>query len=166
MNSNKFIVTIFLALILGFFSDVLSQDNEEREHVPENTYDPALAAAYGADDYGMRKFVMAFLYKGDNTEVDSARSASLQMAHLENITRMAREGKLVLAGPFFGNGDLRGIYIFNIENLKEAEVLTGSDPAIQAGVLRMELLEWYGSAALVGLNEISEKVTKKKITDR
>ena len=130
-----------------------------------STYDAEKAAQYGADDYGMKKYVMAFLKKGPNRDLDSARAAELQMAHMENITRMAKEEKLVLAGPFFGDGALRGIYVFNVSSIEEAEALTNSDPAIQAGSLEMELLEWYGSAGLMGLNEIHKSLEKASIAE-
>ena len=128
-------------------------------------YDPELAAKYGADDYGMKKYVLAFLKRGPNQDLDSLKKMELQAAHMANITRMAEEGKLVLAGPFFGNDDLRGIYIFDVQSIKEAEDLTNSDPAIQEGSLVMELKEWYGSAALVGVNETHNSLMKKQITD-
>jgi hypothetical protein len=72
---------------------------------------------------------------------------------------------LVLAGPFFGNDDLRGIYIFDVQSLQEAEDLTNSDPAIEAGSLVIELKEWYGSAALVGVNETHKSLMKKQIAE-
>jgi uncharacterized protein YciI len=78
---------------------------------------------------------------------------------------MAEEGKLVLAGPFMDGGDLRGIYIFDVETIKEAEELTNSDPSIQAGVLSMELKEWYGSAAIMAINDIHSSLSKKGITE-
>ena len=73
-----------------------------------------------------------------------------------------KDGKLVVAGPFFGNGDLRGLYIFNVKTIEEAEALTNSDPAIQAGSLIMELHPWYGSAALMKVNEIHEMLPRKE----
>jgi len=109
---------------------------------------------------------MAFLKKGPNRDLNKDSAMKLQMAHLKNINRLAEEGKLVLAGPFFGSQDLRGIYIFNVESIVEAEELTNTDPAIKAGSLEMELLEWYGSAALVGLNDIHNTLAKKGITDQ
>jgi len=127
-------------------------------------YDSLRAAEYGADQYGMKKYIMAFLKKGPNRNLDSADAVELQIAHLENIGRMAEEGKLVLAGPFFGDGDLRGIYIFNVESIEEAERLTNTDPAIQAGSLLMELKEWYGSAGLMAVNEIHKSLSKSEIT--
>ena len=126
-------------------------------------FDSVRAQKVGADQYGMKKYVMAFLKKGPNRDLDSARAVELQSAHMENIGRMANEGKLVLAGPFFGNGDLRGIYIFDVQSLGEAEALTNSDPAIQAGSLEMELKEWYGSAALMEVNQIHSQIAKINI---
>jgi len=121
-------------------------------------YDSVLAHELGADNYGMKQYVMAFLLRGDSSSSDSAEAARLQRAHLENITRMAEEGILLLAGPFLDNTDIRGIYIFNVTSLEEAEELTSSDPAIKAGVLKMELHPWYGSAALQKLNEMHARI--------
>lgn len=142
-------------------------DIREKEipEVAEITYDSLKALKYGADDYGMKIFVMAFLKRGPNRDLDSARAAELQMAHLKNIQRMAGEGKLVLAGPFLGGGDLRGIYIFDVGSIEEAEELTKTDPAIQAGSLVMELKEWYGSAGLLALADIHKSLTRKSIVD-
>lgn len=78
---------------------------------------------------------------------------------------MAANGKLVLAGLFLDDGDLRGIYIFNVGSVSEAEALTRSDPAIQAGSLTMELKEWYGPAALINVNQINQGYARKSITD-
>ena len=41
----------------------------------------------------MKKYVMAFLKKGPNRDLDSAHANELQIAHLKNINRMAEEGK-------------------------------------------------------------------------
>ncbi len=143
---------------LGNMPYVKSQQSEVN-----SAYDSIKAKKYGADKYGMKKYVFAFLKKGPNRELDSAKAMALQMAHMENIGKMAEAGKLVLAGPFFGDGDLRGIYIFNVSSIEEAEELTNSDPAIKAGSLKMELIEWYGSAALMEVNELHNILSKVKM---
>lgn len=125
-------------------------------------YDAALAKRLGADDMGMRKYVMAFLKRGPNRPKDPAEAQKLQAAHMANIGRMAKEGKLIVAGPFMDNGELRGIYIFNVESVAEAEALTKTDPAIQAGSLAMELHPWYGSAALQETTAIHNRIAKQK----
>ncbi len=127
-----------------------------------NTYDAELANKYGADDYGMKKYVMAYLKRGPNRSQDSATRVQLQRAHLDNIIKMAEEGKLVLAGPFLDDGDVRGIYIFNVETVEEAEALTNTDPAIKAGSLVMELHPWYGSAALMEISNLHKKISKQQ----
>ncbi len=126
-------------------------------------YDSTHAASLGADDYGMKSYIMAFLYRGSNTITDTAVTNKLQRAHLDNIQRMAKAGDLVLAGPFLDNAPLRGIYIFNTQSLDTAKAWTESDPAIQQNWLRMELKPWYGSAALMELNDRHKLVAKKGI---
>lgn len=128
----------------------------------ENGVDNDLATQLGADEYGMKMYVMAFLKKGRKRwMIDSATANKLQKEHMDNIKRLAEEGKLVVAGPFEDNTDLRGIYIFDVKTIEEAQQLCATDPAIKAESLTMELHPWYGSAALMKVNEIHKKITKK-----
>ena len=122
-------------------------------------YDAALAQQLGADKNGMKHYVMAFLKSGPNRNQDAAEAQALQKAHMDNIHRLANEGKLVLAGPFMDKGELRGIYIFDVTTIEEAQKLTETDPAIKAGRLVMELHPWYGSAALMQVNATHNKLT-------
>ncbi|MBK7981990.1 MAG: hypothetical protein IPK06_18670 [Ignavibacteriae bacterium] len=149
-------INICLLLVL-VTSLTFSQTNTEVK------YDSVKAQKYGADEYGMKKYVMAFLKRGPNKDIDSTKRAELMNAHLTNIFRLADEGKLVLAGPFLNDGELRGIYIFDVENLDEAKKLTETDPAIQQETLSMELIPWYGTAALMEVNELSKTLVKKSI---
>jgi uncharacterized protein len=140
---------------------VKNENDKTAEHVI--TYDSILAEQLGADTYGMKQYVMAFLKTGPNRDQDSATAAQLQRAHLDNIFRLADEGKLILAGPILDKGEIRGIYVFNVTTIEEAAELTSTDPAIKAGRLVMELHPWYGSAALMQVVEISKRITKEKI---
>ncbi|QCK14365.1 YciI family protein [Mangrovivirga cuniculi] len=141
---------LYTTLVLLFFltTGITAQNN------PVIAYDSLSTESLGADDYGMKKYVMAFLKKGPNRNQSEQEAAELQQAHLENIKRMAQNGDLVLAGPFTDDGDIKGIYIFNVETIEEAKKLTETDPAVKAGRLIMELHTWYGTAALLKVNEI------------
>ena len=159
----KFLGTLFL---LSLFS-IVSCQREDKVCEDESTleeYDKDYADLLGADEYGMRPYVMAILKSGDNRPTDKTISDSLLQAHLSNIKRMADEGVLVLAGPFYEDStDHQGIYIFNVETIEEARELTNSDPAIQYGSLKMELHKWYGSAALLEINSIHKQISKTDI---
>ena len=155
---------LFVVIFASCSSHTTNEKNNDM--LGENTslsYDSLRAAKLGADQYGMKKYVIAFLKKGPNRDLDDKRRNELQQAHMENIGRMAEAGKLVLAGPFFGDGELRGIYIFDTASIEEAQQLSNSDPAIKAGSLVMELKEWYGSAALMEVNEIHTSIAKINI---
>jgi len=162
---------LFLALGAGLLyacqptatAEAPKKDKTTEVEVEETGYDAELAEAVGADQYGMRQYVMAFLKAGPNRSQDSTEAAALQRAHLDNIGRLAEEGKLSLAGPFLDDGELRGIYIFNVSTIEEAKALTETDPAIQQGRLVMELHPWYGSAALMKVNEIHKRLGKEEI---
>lgn len=145
--------TILFALLLVASS--YAQDST-------SVYDSLYAQKVGADDYGMRSYVMAFLKSGPNRDQTPEEAEKLQAAHMANIGRLADEGVLVLAGPFLDGGDLRGIYIFAVESVEEARELTTTDPAIQEGRLIMELHPWYGSAAVMEVSEIHDKIAKIK----
>ena len=150
-----------LAVIVFIGIAALGMAQEKRAVNPE--YDARLAAKVGADEIGMRNYVMAFLKSGPVKLTDSTERANLMSAHLKNIGRMADEGKLILAGPFTDNGTIRGIYLFNVATLDEAKALTETDPAIQRETLVMELHHWYGSAALMELPAIHQKVREKDL---
>ncbi|HKK74134.1 MAG TPA: YciI family protein [Saprospiraceae bacterium] len=157
-------LSLFL-LVLACGQAPSSQLEEAEASSEALRYDSLKAVQLGADDYGMKTYVMAFLKKGANRDIPTKEAAELQAAHLENITRLAEEGKLILAGPFLGKGELRGIYIFDTPSIEEAEALTATDPAIEAGSLAMDLRQWYGSAALSELNAIHETIQKVGITE-
>lgn len=157
--------SIVLCLLMVFAScanqsnDMSKAENGSKDG-PMPEYDEQLARELGADDYGMKQYVIAFLKEGPNRNQNSIRAAELQRAHLDNIRRLAEEGKLVLAGPFMDRDEVRGLFIFDVQTVQEARELTETDPAIQAGRLAMELRPWYGSAALTRVNDIHSKISK------
>ena len=150
-----------ITLILLIFIALNNNGNAQSSDSNIQTYDSLLAKKYGADDYGMKQFIMAFLKSGKNILTDKAEEDRLQSEHMKNINKMAEDGKLVIAGPFMDKQSIRGIYIFDVRTLEEARELTSTDPAVKAGVLEMELHPWYGSAALLEINNIHNKIQKK-----
>ena len=124
-------------------------------------FDPALANSMDANDYGMKYYSFVILKSG-NTKIASKDSVNiLFQGHMNNIKRLAKEKKLIVAGPFGDNErDYKGLFILNVKTIREAEELLATDPAIKAGLLLPEITLWYGSAALPMYLEASEKVNK------
>jgi uncharacterized protein YciI len=116
---------------------------------PNPTYNKALADSLGADEYGMKPYVLVILKTGTRVIEDKVVSDSLFRGHMDNITRLANEGKLTVAGPIKKNDkNYRGIFILNVKTLEEAQALLSTDPTIKEKVFDVELYQWYGSAAL------------------
>jgi uncharacterized protein len=92
--------------------------------------------------YEMKKYHMVFLYKGANRNQDSIEAVKIQDGHIANINRLSDEGKLIVAGPFLDDKDLRGIFIFDSETETEVKELVETDPAIISGRLRYEIHPW------------------------
>ncbi len=128
-----------------------------------SAYDEKLAKSLNADDRGMKKYVFCLLKTGTNTTATKEESQKLFEGHMANIGRLAKEGKLVVAGPFMKNErNYRGIYIFNASTIEEAKEFVATDPAVQSNLLEAELTLWYGSAALQETLKIHEKIDKTK----
>jgi uncharacterized protein YciI len=127
-------------------------------------YDAALAAKLGADERGMKMYVMCILKTGPkDAEIKGDERKVIFEGHFANIKRLADEGKLAVAGPFGKNDkSYRGLYIFNVPTIEEAEKLVVLDPAVKAGVFVPELTLWYGSASLMATPEIHKRLEKPK----
>jgi uncharacterized protein YciI len=86
---------------------------------------------------------LGLLKRGDKwTPEKTPATAELQKAHIANIVRLAEMKKLVVAGPFGDDGQLRGIFVFKVASIEEAKALAETDPAVQAGRLAIEMHPW------------------------
>jgi len=99
--------------------------------------------------YEMTTYYVGFLYRGAKwTPEVTPEVEKLQEGHMANIRRMAKDGKLILAGPFSDNTDLRGMFVFQTSSIEEARTLCDADPAVQAGRLRVELHPWFSAKGI------------------
>lgn len=103
-------------------------------------------AAAGPEEYEMATYQVAFLMKGPAWSAEETpERVRLQEAHMAHIRKMAESGKLILAGPFADDGDLRGLFIFRTDSPAEAKALAEQDPSVRAGRLRLEWHPWYAA---------------------
>jgi uncharacterized protein YciI len=151
---NRFIL-LFLFLMMA--TGVNAQSDNPK-------YDQKLAESLGGDDYGMKMYVLVILKSGTNKTDNKQLIDSLFNGHMANIGRLAASNKLVVAGPLKANEKTyRGIFIFNVPTIEEANQLLSTDPAVKHKLLDAELYQWYGSAALPLYLPNHEKIEKKKM---
>jgi uncharacterized protein YciI len=161
MRKMKF-TAVMLFLVVACSLTVVAQDQEPAAP-PTPKFNAELAKFLGADDYGMRSYVFCTLKTGKTKIEDAEKSKEIFAGHFANMRRLAKQEKLVLAGPFVDGAPKRGLYIFNVTTIEEAEKLVKSDPAVQAGVFEYELTKLYCSAALIQINDIHGSIQKTKI---
>lgn len=127
-------------------------------------FNKALADSLGADENGMKSYVIVILKTGSKIIENKDERAQIFKGHMDNIKRLVNEGKLVVAGPF-GKNDLtyRGLFILNVKTTEEAKIICDTDPAVKAGIFDVDLIPWYGSAALGEYIDISKKITQFKL---
>jgi uncharacterized protein YciI len=127
--------------------------------VTSPAFDAELAKQTGADERGMRNYVLAILKTGPRRMPDGPERDAMFAGHFANMERLAKEGKLALAGPFATDPDgWRGLFVFAVESIDEAKALAATDPVIAKGEMVAEYHAWYGSAATMLVPELHGKL--------
>lgn len=148
------VTTLALALLLPVQA-------QSQQSAPQTAaYDAELAKSLGGNESGMRKYVFVVLRTGPNKVPAGQERNDMFAGHMANIQRLAKEGKLVYAGPLDGVDGARGIFIFAVENIDDAKQLVATDPVIIKGEMVAEYHTHYGSAGLMMVNQVHSKISK------
>ncbi|WP_338846030.1 YciI family protein [Massilia sp. W12] len=123
-------------------------------------YDAALAKKAGANENGMRKFVLVIL-KTHKPLPAGAQRDEMFKGHFANMKRLAAEGKLALAGPLDGVEGRRGIFVLAVEDVEEARKLVATDPVIIQGEMTADFHRFFASAAVSLIPGLHEKIALK-----
>ncbi|HJZ68765.1 MAG TPA: YciI family protein [Blastocatellia bacterium] len=94
----------------------------------------------------MTTYYFGLISRGPNwTAERTPEVEKLQADHMANINRLAKEGKLVIAGPFENAGNYAGVFVFKAASLEEAKALAQTDPAVKAERLVVDVHPWMVS---------------------
>lgn len=144
----------YLVLLVGVASA------QEAGDASSGVYDEALASALGADERGMRSYVLVILKTGPQRVPDGEKRSEMFRGHFANMERLSGEGKLALAGPLDGVDGWRGLFILAVSDIEEAKKLVATDPVVIEGEMVAEYHTFYGSAALMLVSRTHGKIAK------
>src|SRR5512135_3196739 len=108
MKNCKLIVFLAFSIITFFCKSVSAQTDIEKE-------------------FQMKQYMFVLLKAGPNRDQDSTTRAHIQEGHLNNISRLVKEKKMVLAGPFLDESTYLGIFIFDVSTPEEVVELLSTD---------------------------------------
>jgi uncharacterized protein len=144
---TRLFIAATVAIVLSG-SATLAQ--EKQETPGSRTGTPKPQTIVGPGGFEMTTYYVGFLYKGPKWSPEQTPEVkTIQEGHMANIRRMGEAGKLLIAGPFTDDGDLRGLYVFRADSTEEARALVESDPAVKAGRFRFELHPWFAAKNVV-----------------
>ena len=135
---------------------------QSASETPKAAYEPELARALGADDNGMKSYVLVVLKTGPNRVPAGPERDEMFKGHFANMNRLSTAGKLALAGPFDGVDGWRGLFIFAVPDIAEAQALVATDPVIIKGEMVAEYHAYYGSAALMLVRDAHDRISRKR----
>jgi uncharacterized protein YciI len=93
----------------------------------------------------MQSHPLCLLYRGPAWDEKRSARDHLLTAHERYVARLHGLGKLGAAGAIEAPDDLLGLMIFKPIPIEEAQRLLRDDPAVQAGVLRVDFHAWWSS---------------------
>lgn len=136
-----------LTLILILFSAAITTSAAQRYPAPAD----------------MLTIHIAMLYRGPAaTKESTPDTQKLQEAHLAHITKLAKEGHALIAGPFGGDGDLRGVIFLKAANADAARALEADDPAVKAGRLRIEIVSFMTASNWFSFGPVKDDLSMRQ----
>ena len=106
---------LFLLTVVLFFIAACDHKTEPVSITTTSVTKYDFAADTSVYSGEMKKYWLVLLKRGPNRTHDSISAAKIQAGHMANINRLAKEGKIIMAGPIGHDGDLRGIFIMTVK---------------------------------------------------
>jgi len=115
---------------------------------------PMVASAQGIDyDRTIKAYTIAEFTPAD-AELSQADRMATQQEHMAYIQQLAKDKKLVLAGPYRSGG---GLFFLNTADEAEAKKWVEKDPSISKGVNTYQLKPWFTEKGLFTLEQPEDK---------
>ena len=96
----------------------------------------------------MRQYVLGVYRRPTRApSLSDAELDVLQEGHLAHLRGLRESGSLIVYGPV-ESPEIVGILVFSFDSTEEARRVMEGDPKLRAGLLQLELSEWYAAEGL------------------
>ena len=115
-----------------------------------------------------RDYVFVFIRTGPTTGLTPEEEQTAFAGHFSNMTRMAEEGQLLIAGPLGApksQPDHRGIFVFDTESLQTGTEWAHTDPTTKLGVFVLDCYTFTTDAPLTDLPELDRQEEAERLAD-
>lgn len=129
MEKSILIITALLSAFVGIAQDDVREFEMKK----------------GDSSIVMKRYAFCLYVSGENRSHSEEEAEKIQAAHMNHISSMAEEKGLIMAGPLEGESAKRGVLIFDVNALEEAEAAISQDPAVKAGRLGFECHSWWAA---------------------
>lgn len=122
--------------------------------------------AYAQDE--VQAYTFVYIATGPASGIDAPTQQEAFKGHFSNMKRMAEDGDLLVAGPYWqpnSFADLRGMWILNTDDVGKALELAATDPPGQLGLFVFDALQLRTDDALLELPRLEREDEERRLAD-
>jgi len=116
----------------------------------------------------VKTYTFVYITTGPATDIEQSEQQTAFAGHFSNMKRMAKEGDLLIAGPYGKSesfDDLRGLWVFNTDSTTKALELAATDPPGKLGIFVFEAVQLMTDDALLELPRLEEEDEARRLAD-
>lgn len=116
----------------------------------------------------MQTYTFVYILTGPATDIDAETQQEAFKGHFSNMSRMAEDGDLLIAGPYWQPqtwDDMRGMWIFNTDDLDQASEFAATDPPGKLGIFVFDILQFKTDDALLELPRLEKEDEHRRLSD-
>ncbi len=100
-------------------------------------------------DHTIKQYIIAEFISNKSAKIEASKKIQVQREHMQYIQSLAKEKKLVLAGPYLSGG---GLFILNTTDEEQAKKWIEADPTIKNSINTYTLKKWMTEKGLFTLD--------------
>jgi hypothetical protein len=116
----------------------------------------------------VQTYTFVYILTGPATDIEAETQQRAFKGHFSNMSRMAEDCDLLIAGPYWQPKtweDMRGMWIFNTDDLDQASEFAATDPPGKLGIFVFDILQLKTDDALLELPRLEKEDEQRRLAD-